>query len=722
MNHTPIRKLHAQNIRSLIYKSTLRNSLIPIFTIELVLLVLYFGINFYISQQNQNTLLKGAQVQVQEIASREVGNINAQLQEASRLAQMMRADHELFVRQPPQACVLPNGEPQFGVHKNGVYFKTVNNGGASLYYSSDTKMGPEERRKARCSEVMDPLLKSLVDTSPLVTQAYFNSWDNMNRLYPFMEDAPGQYGPILTMTDYNFYHEADAKHNPERKPVWTGAYLDPAGQGWMVSVIVPVYRGDFLEGVSGLDVTIDSFVQNVLGLKMPWDAATFMVDSHGMILALQPRAEQILGLRELKSHDYKDNVRETVEKPEDFNLLQRGHEATRAQMQRLFADETRMAMLNIEGVEYIVSQEIVPETGWRMMTLIEKNTVFAPITELKKISDRIGYLAIAVMLLFYLIFFVYVQRKSHKLAAQLSAPIENLSAITRDFVQKLKNPHIEPVQIEEIDDLGNNFSVMIRELEARTRAYLDAKIIAEEASRIKSLFLANMSHEIRTPLNGILGMAQLMVYDDTTNEERLEYAHILLESGNSLQVLLGDILTLANTESGQVVLDNHACEPAKVAQEVFDLLAPNAQLKGLALTVDCALEPGQVFWSDPLRLKQMLTNLVNNAIKFTAQGTIQVQVRALDEPGAADAGLCWVEFAVADTGIGVPADKQHLLFQPFTQVDESSTRAFGGSGLGLSLVRQFAELMGGRVGVESDPGRGSRFWFQVPLALHKPAH
>lgn len=271
---TLTKKLHSHSIRALIYKSTLRNSLIPIFTIELVLLVLYFGINFYISQQNQNTLLKGAQVQVQEIASREVANINVQLQEASRLAQMMRADHELFVRQPSQVCVLPNGEPQFGVHKNGVYFKTVNNGGASLYYSSDTKMGPEQRRKARCSEVMDPLLKSLVDTSPLVTQAYFNSWDNMNRLYPFMEDAPGQYGPILTMTDYNFYHEADAKHNPERKPVWTGAYLDPAGQGWMVSVIVPVYRGDFLEGVSGLDVTIASFVQNVLNLEMPWHAAT----------------------------------------------------------------------------------------------------------------------------------------------------------------------------------------------------------------------------------------------------------------------------------------------------------------------------------------------------------------------------------------------------------------------------------------------------------------
>lgn len=704
------------SIQSLIYRATLRSSLIPIFTIEVVLLLMYFGINAYISRQNQDTLLRGARVQVQEVASREVTTIDHQLREVTRLAQIMRADHERFF-QSPQACELPHGEPQFRVHGNGAFYKFANNGGASLYYSGGTALDAQARRKARCSESLDPLLQSIVDTNPLVTQAYLNTWDDMNRLYPFMEDAPGQYGPTLNMEDYNFYHDADAAHNPGRQPVWTGVYLDPAGQGWMASVIVPIYRGDFLEGVSGLDVTVDAFVQNVLSLKMPWRSASLLVDDKGMILAMQEEVERILHLRELKTHVYDDNVRETVEKPEEFNMLTRGDEAYRGQMRTIFDSKARTASLSINGVQYIVSQESVPETGWRLVTLIDEAEVFRDIAHLKTLSDRIGYAAIVVMLLFYAVFFVYVQRKSRRLAQHLAEPVEALSAATRAFVERLQAPALVPVGIRELDELATNFSAMVAEIEKRTTAYLEAKMAAEEASRLKSIFLANMSHEIRTPLNGIMGMAQLMDDPELDTQARTEFAQLMQESAQRLHELLSDILDMSQLEAGKMTLESHPCVPAEIVQDVLARLQAQADAKAIALTAQCDLPPEcATLQGDPLRLRQMLQNLVDNAVKFTAAGSVQVDCTVVESSD----GLVWVEFAVSDTGIGVAADRQHLLFQPFTQVDGSATRAFGGTGLGLSLVRQFAELMGGSVGVDSAQGRGSRFWFRVPLSVASP--
>lgn len=274
------------NIQSLIYRNYLTNSLLPLLLIEVVIIALYFAINFYMSDRTQQILLKEVSHNLQEISSREARNINNQLQEISRFALLMQRDQQSFFAND-QACFFPYGTPEFARHANGAYYKLNNNGGSSLYYSSSSKIGEAQSRKARCSEMLDPLLVSIVETSPIITQAYLNTWDGMNRLYPFIADAPAQYGPVLQMQAFNFYYLGDAEHNPDRKPVWTGVYLDPAGQGWMVSNIVPIYRDDFLEGVSGLDLTIASFLNNILNLDLPWGASTFMVDENGMMLAMQ---------------------------------------------------------------------------------------------------------------------------------------------------------------------------------------------------------------------------------------------------------------------------------------------------------------------------------------------------------------------------------------------------------------------------------------------------
>ncbi len=235
------------------------------------------------------------------------------------------------------------------------------------------------------------------------------------------------------------------------------------------------------------------------------------------------------------------------------------------------------------------------------------------------------------------------------------------------------------------------------------------KTRAEAANRAKSAFLATMSHEIRTPMNSILGMAQVLMTPTLSTEQRQDYARILMDSGEALLALLNDILDLSKIEAGKLLLHPTRTAPLKVIDDTLALFASAAREKQLRLTVTSDLDPSRHYQLDALRLRQMLSNFISNAIKFTATGSVDVSL-ALRTQGDQEDEL---EFAVTDTGIGIAAADQAVLFETFSQVDSSSTRHFGGSGLGLSIVRSLAQAMGGSVGVHSSPGQGSRFWFRI---------
>jgi hypothetical protein len=246
----------------------------------------------------------------------------------------------------------------------------------------------------------------------------------------------------------------------------------------------------------------------------------------------------------------------------------------------------------------------------------------------------------------------------------------------------------------------------------RTRALEQALGVMDEALRAKGEFLAVVSHEIRTPMNGVLGMTQLLLMTELSEEQR-SYAETIRSSGEILLALINDILDLSKLESGKVTLDARPVDIRAVVSEVNQLMSGQAQQKKLVLRNAVAAEVPQWFRGDATRLKQIFLNLVGNAIKFTQRGSVRVEVASIEQG-------TWIECSVKDTGIGIPPDRVGKLFEKFSQVDSSISRRYGGTGLGLAICKRLVEGMGGTIGVESKHYGGSTFTFRIPAIPSEP--
>ena len=266
-------------------------------------------------------------------------------------------------------------------------------------------------------------------------------------------------------------------------------------------------------------------------------------------------------------------------------------------------------------------------------------------------------------------------------------------------------------RLVEVQSVGRD----VTERKALEDALTEARDRAEAGSRAKSGFLATMSHEIRTPMNGVLGMARLLLETELKAEQRT-YAEAIRQSGEALLSLIGDILDFSKIESGMMTLEEEEVELRGLIEGVVELLGTRAHVKGIEILSIIAAPVPCSIRTDGMRLRQVLTNLVGNAIKFTDKGGVCIDVSLVE---ARERHV--LRFEVRDTGVGVVDDKREEIFSEFVQADSSHARRFGGSGLGLAISKRLVEAMGGEIGVEPAPGGGSAFWFTMPAFVVKPA-
>ncbi|WP_286975806.1 ATP-binding protein [Pseudomonas sp.] len=822
-------------LRQWIWRAFVQSALIPLILVEFVLVTVFLVGNEAIREAQVGHLQENALATLSAAATRESDVIDIHLQAVSQQAKILA---DATARALANKAYTPDAVEQgrHALSDDGVFYSRSDDGRAASFYSNATPVAKQYHAKALRLSQLDPLMRSMHENDSSVAALYFNSWDSYNRIYPYF-DVLQRYPADMFIPRYNFYYRADATHNPSRRVVWTDVYVDPAGLGWIMSAVAPVYQGDFLEGVVGLDVTINMVLDQINNLQVPWQGYAVLLNKDNNIMALPAPGERDFGLRELTDYSYAEAIRREVLKPEDFNL------ASRADMQPLnaaiAADRPKVMELELGGRKQLVVWSEIEQTGWRLLLVVDEEKILSETNMLAAKYDKIGYWLIGGLVLFYLLFILWMWLRSRHLGQELiqgvggivvrmrqlgqgqyqtvgdSSRIEELAAIEAAVtqageqlqaseIQRLDaekllrvvvesttesmwlieadllmisvserfckrfslaekrmtmaafNERVHPNDLERVRHLREQFAasgedhyeaeyrfadanmhyvwllsrgrvlerdeagkplrvagthVDISGLKETQEALRLSSLQAQDASQSKSRFLSSMSHELRTPLNAIQGFAQLIEVDAQEREnaqQEADYAREIINASRHLAALVDDVLDLSSIENRPQQLQMQPVKIAGVLHGCAELILPELQQRGLRIDVQVPADSALCVQADARRLRQVLLNLLSNAMKYSRESgliTLGYEMRS-------DCVRLWVE----DDGVGLSEEQQQQLFQPFQRLGrESST--IPGTGIGLVLSRELAQLMGGEIGFRSEEGQGSCFWVDLQSAL-----
>ena len=474
-NSTDLQRL-SKGLGYVVQSSFFRTALIPILTVQLVLLCLYFFSNHYINEKNLGLLRSNALETIQEISRSEARYLNDQLKEISRNNRSLQAEHQALL--------------QSGIARSERGAPTK----SSVFVSSNTKLDPEVREKIIKSEKMDVRFAALVDNNPNLISSSFISWDNVVRTYPKVDNFYDKHPVDFDFTQQKNYRLATAMVNPKRTSVWTDTYLDPDGKGWMLSSLTPVYNNNFLEGVNVLPVTLSTFSDNILSKNLQWDSAGLVMDKHGNILTMSRVAELYLGLTDVGDYNSKDTIRDSQgTKPTSFNLLKQN---TLAGMyfSEFFNGSDKFMEFTLYGEDYLVTKQIIPETGWQLFILTPLNVVYGPIIAERENIYRLGFMFLCGAALFYLLFFIYLNRTSKKLAKRITKPIAKVKNMIAAFeVDDETHKAPNPVYITELDEL---LSMNLKIQKAKLRYQKISKEMRIKNKQLKTLAITDQLTQI----------------------------------------------------------------------------------------------------------------------------------------------------------------------------------------------------------------------------------
>jgi signal transduction histidine kinase/CheY-like chemotaxis protein len=537
---------------------------------------------------------------------------------------------------------------------------------------------------------------------------------------------------------------------------WSRSYMDPYSYQSMVTATAPMFKNGHFFGATTIDIKLEGLSQLLEQEAKKLGGYAFALDRNGTFLSFPDsqltkrfdvdkqgnKTEEYLNIKDLASSSnyFKQLVNHLTQlekrQPLSIRGLNQADQITNRSYQ-IEADEAKSIVRMIEdtlsnketGATFLTRLHIeqdpifnesvvldvfhVPDTYWKVITVVPEQQAYATIG---KIINAVQVASVGVLLFSVFIGFYMIRRAMLKPVLSMAKQVEAFDLST---LEKKESPAIEIQNQDELGELAQQFnSVTSKLLESKQK--LEQQIeLSEQAAIAKSQFLANMSHEIRTPINGVMGMLTLLNHTEQTRQQQ-HYTSMARTSTDSLLTVINDILDFSKIEAGKLDIEIIDFDLRSLLEEFAGSIAFTAQKKGLELVLDINQVDHQMVKGDPGRIKQVLTNLVSNAIKFTARGEVVIRVHLKD---AGEMGLL-LYGSVSDTGIGIPKEKQQSLFQSFSQVDASNTREYGGTGLGLAISKQLCELMGGSISLISEHNKGSQFDFTLCLqssnkALHE---
>lgn len=814
-----------------IWRSYLKTALVPIILIELLFIGIFFGINFMMRDKLTGLINTAVDKQMSKLVSLEAASIDSQLKNIEISTKSFAALFERALQTPAELS--SEDVHRLASSPDGAYYTTGDSGGAALYYSGIVPVGDAEREKAARALSMQSLMKDIYDTNPLISSIYLNTYDSLNVIYPYF-NVSEQYVPEIDVTTFNFYYEADAEHNPARTVRWTDIYLDPAGRGWMTSLIAPVYNGDVLEGVVGADVSVGNMINQLLNTEIPADGYALLAGSDGTILALTDNGIKDWKLGELPG--YGASVTKDTFMPDTFNLSKMPEMSEFTE--ELSVNSSGASTLTIGNGDKRVTWETIGRTGWKLILFVPEKSILGTIDRVGSGLQEIGIIMTAGLLVFFAVFFRTLLVRARKMSENLSAPLMQLDNAAQDigagnYYQQVPEFEVKELQetsesivnmgrrlgeingnlltaqnelkekksyleaiISSIDDaiveldenglivdlnindsrytqvnispgyssldsifppekagmilqklktvvetgeretletdvdteLGTRWVVCRFSLVSRdpvrvvvtTRDITERKemeetnrkalVDAEAASRAKSQFLSNMSHELRTPLNAVLGFAQVLEMDASTPLTGLqaECVYEILKAGSHLLELINEVLDLARIEAGKTRLSIEPVDIGTIIEETMTIIMPTAAKYNIQVDADATFCSRKFVKADKVRLKQVLINLLTNAIKYNKpNGKVDFYCEESNDK---------VRFHVRDTGIGIPEAELEAIYKPFYRLNNMKN-VVEGTGVGLAVVKQLVVMMGGVIHAESTEDEGSHFFIELPAVV-----
>lgn len=462
-------------LKGFIYKYTVVTVIIVLGIVIGLYGFLHFGVSLSMMEEIEDEVVEN----IREVIHHEVKQLDFQLDVVEKHTLLLKETYEDIFENYEQYD-LEATDAEFSIHENGVYYKIHDNGGSSLYYSAITPLTDYTIEKAIKTEWADPIMKHIVNHDDMVSQVYFNSFDNMSRLYPFIPDIPNVLGPTQEVRSYNFYYLADKKHNPMGYTVWTLPYLDPAGQGWMISCLAPVYRDGFLEGVVGLDVTLKHLIHHSLDMNRIDETIAMLISDSGIIIAMNHEAEIFLGMDELTDKEHgMENV--NVVKPYDNNI----YEIKNMEQQDVlrYAYDHNEGEVRYKDDVYILNTGDVKETGWKLIGLTRSSYVNKNIDTInQRININLMIILLIVLILIFVILIVY-RKRIDIMSRKISEPLAEMAGHAKQFGVDGEFTKIKTSGIKEIDDLNRELFVMSKEIKNRTLKLLQAQIENQKAEK-----------------------------------------------------------------------------------------------------------------------------------------------------------------------------------------------------------------------------------------------